>query len=39
VSQAERTKRRRGAHYFGLKAEQAAALVLRLKGYRSLVKQ
>jgi len=39
VSQAERTKRRRGAHFFGLKAEQAAALVLRLKGYRILARR
>jgi hypothetical protein len=35
----ERTKRRRGAHLYGVKAEQVAALLLRLKGYRSLVKQ
>jgi putative endonuclease len=29
----ERTKRRRGAHLFGLKAESIAVLLLRLKGY------
>ena len=29
----ERTKRRRGAHRFGLKAELIAVLLLRLKGY------
>jgi len=29
----ERTKRRRGAHRFGLKAETIAVLLLRLKGY------
>jgi len=39
VSQAERTRRRRGAHLFGLKAEQVAALVLRLKGYRILARR
>ena len=29
----ERTKRRRSAHLFGLKAESIAVLLLRLKGY------
>ncbi len=29
----ERTKRRRGAHLFGLEAETIAAWLLRLKGY------
>jgi putative endonuclease len=33
---AERTKRRRGTHLFGIKAEQIAAMLLRLKGYRIL---
>jgi len=33
---AERTERRRGAHLFGIKAEQVAAMLLRLKGYRIL---
>ena len=36
---AERTKRRRGAHLFGLKAESIAALMLRLKGYRILARR
>jgi putative endonuclease len=36
---AERTKRRRGAHLFGLKAESIAALLLRLKGYRILARR
>jgi hypothetical protein len=31
-------ERRRGAHLYGLKAELIAALLLRLKGYTSLVK-
>jgi putative endonuclease len=35
----ERTKRRRGAHLFGLKAESIAALMLRLKGYRILARR
>jgi len=39
AGQAERTKRRRGAHLYGLKAEQVAALVLRLKGYRILARR
>jgi putative endonuclease len=29
----DRTKRRRGAHLFGLKAESIAVMLLRLKGY------
>jgi putative endonuclease len=33
---AERTKRRRSAHLFGIKAEQIAAMLLRLKGYTIL---
>jgi putative endonuclease len=32
----DRTKRRRGAHLFGLKAESIAALLLQLKGYSIL---
>ncbi len=36
---AERTKRRRGAHLFGLKEESIAALMLRLKGYRILARR
>ena len=36
---AERTKRRRGAHLYGLKAESIAALLLRLKGYRILARR
>jgi putative endonuclease len=36
---AERAKRRRGAHLFGLKAESIAALLLRLKGYRILARR
>jgi putative endonuclease len=36
---AEWTKRRRGAHLFGLKAESIAALLLRLKGYRILARR
>ena len=32
----ERTERRRGAHLFGLQAEQVAAMLLRLKGYQIL---
>ncbi len=35
----ERTKRRRGAHLFGLKAESIAALMLRFKGYRILARR
>jgi putative endonuclease len=35
----ERTKRRRGAHLFGLKAEQIAAFTLRLKGYSILARR
>jgi putative endonuclease len=36
---AERTKRGRGAHLFGLKAEQVAAMLLRLKGYKILARR
>jgi putative endonuclease len=36
---AERAERRRGAHLYGLKAEQVAALLLRLKGYRILARR
>ena len=36
---AERTRRRRGAHLFGLKAESIAAFLLRLKGYRILARR
>jgi putative endonuclease len=39
AGQAERTKRRRGAHLYGLKAESIAALILRLKGYRILARR
>jgi hypothetical protein len=39
AGRAERTKRRRGAHLFGLKAESIAALLLRLKGYRLLARR
>ncbi len=39
AGRAERTKRRRGAHLFGLKAESIAALMLRLKGYRILARR
>jgi putative endonuclease len=35
----DRTKRRRGAHLFGLRAESIAALMLRLKGYRILARR
>jgi putative endonuclease len=35
----ERTRRRRGAHLFGLKAESIAALLLRLKGYSILARR
>ena len=35
----DRTKRRRGAHLFGLKAESIAALLLRLKGYTILARR
>jgi putative endonuclease len=35
----ERTKRRRGAHLYGIKAESIAALMLRLKGYRILARR
>ena len=35
----ERTKRRRGAHLFGLKAELIAVLLLRLKGYSILARR
>ncbi len=34
-----RTKRRRGAHQFGLKAESIAALLLRFKGYSILARR
>jgi putative endonuclease len=36
---AERTKRRRGAHLYGIKAESIAALMLRIKGYRILARR
>jgi putative endonuclease len=39
AGQAERAKRRRGAHLYGIKAEQVAALLLRLKGYRILARR
>jgi len=39
AGQAERTKRRRGAYLYGIKAEQVAALLLRLKGYRILARR
>ena len=32
----ERTKRKRGAHLFGIRAESLAGLILRLKGYSIL---
>jgi putative endonuclease len=35
----EKTERRRGAHFYGLRAESIAALVLRLKGYRILARR
>jgi len=35
----ERTKRRRNAHLFGLKAEQVAVLLLRLKGYSVIARR
>ncbi len=35
----ERTKRRRGAYLFGLKAESIAALLLRFKGYSILARR
>ena len=35
----ERTKRRRIAHLWGLRAESVAALLLRLKGYRILARR
>jgi len=35
----ERTERRRGAHLYGMKAEQVAAFLLRLKGYRILARR
>jgi putative endonuclease len=35
----ERAARRRGAHLYGLKAEQAAAWLLRLKGYSILAQR
>jgi putative endonuclease len=35
----DRTKRRRGAHLFGLKAESIAALLLRFKGYTILARR
>jgi len=35
----DRTKRRRGAHLFGLKAESIATLLLRLKGYSILARR
>jgi putative endonuclease len=35
----EQTKRRRGAHFYGLRAESIAALMLRLKGYRILARR
>jgi putative endonuclease len=35
----ERTKRRRGAHLFGLKAEAIAVLLLRLKGYSVIARR
>ena len=35
----ERTKRRRGAHRFGLKAESIAVLLLRLKGYSVIARR
>ncbi len=36
---ADKTRRRRGAHLFGLKAEQVAAMLLRLKGYSILARR
>ena len=38
-SPGERSRRRRGAHLFGLKAESIAALLLRLKGYSILARR
>jgi putative endonuclease len=35
----EQTKRRRGAHLFGLKAESIAVLLLRLKGYSVIARR
>ncbi len=35
----DRTKRRRGAYLFGLKAESLAAFLLRLKGYSILARR
>ena len=35
----DRTRRRRGAHLFGLRAESVAVLVLRLKGYSVLARR
>jgi len=35
----ERAERRRGAHLYGLKAEQVAAWLLRLKGYTILARR
>ena len=35
----DRTRRRRGAYLFGLKAESLAALLLRLKGYSILARR
>ena len=35
----DRTERRRGAHFYGLRAESIAALMLRLKGYRILARR
>jgi putative endonuclease len=35
----EQTERRRGAHLYGLQAESAAALLLRLKGYTILARR
>lgn len=38
-SRIDRTKRRRGAHLYGLKAESIAALLLLLKGYSILARR
>lgn len=35
----DRAERKRGAHLFGLKAESAAAILLRLKGYSILARR